>query len=115
MTASSSPSAEHPSTPAGDLDVWLVVTRNTDADRSAHRDAHRAYMSELVSRGLIFASGPASDQLGGEPFGGVTVLRVADVNAARSIMDAEPYVKNGTRTYELIAWRVHHGDYASRG
>jgi hypothetical protein len=71
-------------------------------------------MRRLVADGLVFASGPAAADPGEEPFGGATVLRVDTVEEARRIIEAEPYVRAGERTYELIAWRVAHGDYASR-
>lgn len=97
-----------------ELPLWLALTRNTEADRSALRDAHRAYMRALVERGVVFASGPVAHAHDAESYGGATVLRVADEAEARRIMDDEPYIQGGTRTYELIAWTVAHGDYSSR-
>lgn len=97
-----------------DLQLWLVITRNTDVDRAPLRTAHREYMAELVARGVIFASGPIAQSADGESYGGATALQVADAAEARRIMDCEPFVGGGARTYELIAWNVRHGDYASR-
>ncbi|MGO4690367.1 YciI family protein [Glaciibacter sp. 2TAF33] len=99
--------------PMRDVQLWLVVTRNTDTDRGVHRAAHRDYMRLLVERGLVFASGPASVDHGEAPFGGATVLRVPDATEARRLMDDEPFIRAGARTYELIAWHVRHGDYDS--
>ena len=97
-----------------DLQLWLVITRNTDVDRAPMRAAHREYMAGLVSRGVIFASGPTATTADGESHGGATALHVAEAAEARRIMDGEPFVRGGARTYELVAWNVRHGDYASR-
>lgn len=96
----------------GGLQLWLAIARQTDLPRDQYREAHRAYMKDAVASGIIFASGPAADQHGEEPYGGVTVLRAASEDEARRVMDAEPYVRAGARTYELIAWDVRHGNYA---
>jgi Uncharacterized protein conserved in bacteria len=97
-----------------DLTVWLVITRNTDVDRGDLRDDHRAYMASLVERGLIFASGPTATAPDDESNGGATALRVADEAEARAVMDVEPFIRNGARTYELVAWNIRHGDFAGR-
>lgn len=96
-----------------DLQLWLAITRNTGVDRAPLRDAHREYMAGLVAQGRIFASGPTAATVDGESNGGATALLVADAAEARRIMDEEPFVRAGARTYELIAWNVRHGDYAS--
>lgn len=96
-----------------DLQLWLVLARNTDVDRAPLRAAHREYMADLAARGVIFASGPVAQTTGGNPHGGATILHAADASEARRIMDEEPFVRCGARTYELIAWNVRHGNYAS--
>lgn len=97
-----------------DLKLWLVVSRNSDVDRDPLREAHRAYMASLVDRGLVFASGPMAPTFDSESNGGVTALRVADEAEAHRIMRAEPFISNGARTYELVAWHIRHGDFADR-
>lgn len=97
-----------------DLTVWLVLTRDTGVDRAGLSADHRAYMASLVDRGLVFASGPSSRVPGAESNGGATVLRVADEAEARAIMEAEPYIRNGARSYELISWNIRHGDFAAQ-
>lgn len=96
-----------------DLRLWLVITANTDVDRAPLRAAHREYMAELVAREVVFASGPVAESADGESHGGATVLHAADANEARRIMDDEPFVRGGARTYELMAWNVRHGNYAT--
>lgn len=96
-----------------DLELWLVLAHNTDVDRAPLRADHRDYMADLAARGVIFASGPVAETTGGNPHGGVTILHAADAREARRIMDEEPFVRGGARTYELIAWNVRHGNYAS--
>jgi len=96
-----------------DLQLWLVITQNTAKDRSALKTAHRAYMADLVAHGVIFASGPVAASPTEESHGGATVLRVAEKAEARRIMEDEPYVREGARTYQLIAWNIRHGDFAA--
>ena len=96
-----------------DLKLWLVILQNTPLDRAPLRTAHRDYMAGLVARGVIFASGPTASNPQETSHGGATVLRVADEDEARRVMDSEPFVKGGARTYKLIAWNVRHGNFAS--
>lgn len=91
-------------------DLWLAIARNGEADRSHLSEAHRAYMADLVARGVIFASGPTAPSDAAPSNGGVTVLRVATEAEARAILDAEPYIRNGVRSYELLRWSIRHGD-----
>jgi uncharacterized protein len=96
-----------------DLQLWLVIAHNTEVDRAPLRAAHREYMADLVARGAIFASGPIAPGPDGESHGGATALLVTDEAEARRIMDNEPFVRGGARTYDLVAWHVRHGTYAS--
>jgi hypothetical protein len=71
--------------------------------------AHLDYMIDLEKRGVIFASGPLADP-GHPPAGeGLTILRAANVAEARAIAEADPFFKNGLRTFELKEWTVMEG------
>jgi uncharacterized protein len=72
--------------------------------------AHFEYMISLEKRGVLFASGPFSDSGGGPPNGaGLTILRAASADEARALAEADPFVVNGLRTFELKEWTVMEG------
>src|SRR5690348_12675751 len=61
---------------------------------------HLEYMIDLERRGLVFASGPLTSE-GGEPRGdGMTILRSASAEEARKIAEADPFYRQGLRTFE---------------
>lgn len=71
----------------------MVLVRYRYADSSLrlrHRAAHLARLEELAGRAVLVAAGPEDD--GG---GAVVVLAVPDADAARALMDADPYVRAG--------------------
>lgn len=70
--------------------------------------AHLEYMIGLEKRGVLFASGPLSDGAG------LTVLRAASAGEALALADADPFVVNGLRTYELKEWTIMEGTLGLR-
>ncbi len=76
--------------------------------------AHLEYMIALEKRGVLFASGPLADG-GGPPDGaGLTILRAASATEARELAEADPFVKNALRKYELKEWTVMEGSLGLR-
>ena len=71
--------------------------------------AHLEYMIGLEKRGLLFASGPLSDGAGPPSGAGLTILRAASADEARALAEADPFVVNGLRTYELKEWTIMEG------
>ncbi len=68
----------------------------------AHVDPHRAYLSDLKTRGLLLASGPLDPR-----YGGALLLRVPDEDAAATldrVRDNDPFFKAGVAQYELLQW-----------
>jgi len=76
--------------------------------------AHLEYMISLEKRGVLFASGPLSDGKGPPSGAGLTVLRVADINEARALAEADPFVRNGLRTFEVKEWTIMEGTLGLR-
>jgi len=76
--------------------------------------AHLEYMISLEKRGVLFASGPLSDGKGPPSGAGLTVLRVADIEEARVLAEADPFVRNGLRTFELKEWTIMEGTLGLR-
>jgi uncharacterized protein len=82
-----------------------------------HLAAHIEYMIGLEKRGVLFASGPLADSAGppGPPNGaGLTILRAASADEARALADADPFVRNGLRSYELKEWTLMEGTLGLR-
>jgi uncharacterized protein len=71
--------------------------------------AHLEYMIGLEKRGIVFASGPLSDGAGPPDGAGLTILRAASASEARQIAEADPFVRNGVRSYELKEWTIMEG------
>jgi uncharacterized protein YciI len=71
--------------------------------------AHLEYMIGLEKRGLLFASGPLSDGAGPPSGAGLTILRAANTEEARALAEADPFVVNRLRTYELKEWTIMEG------
>ena len=77
--------------------------------------AHLEYMIGLEKRGVLFASGPLGDGTAGPPNGaGLTILRAANAAEARALADADPFVANRLRTYELKEWTIMEGTLGLR-
>jgi uncharacterized protein YciI len=73
---------------------------------------HLEYMIGLEKQGLVFASGPLTDE-GGEPRGqGLTILRVASAAEARRLAEGDPFFVRGLRTFEVKEWTVMEGSVA---
>jgi uncharacterized protein len=76
--------------------------------------AHLEYMIGLEKRGLLFASGPLSDGAGPPTGAGLTVLRTATMDEARALAEADPFVTNGLRTFEIKEWTIMEGTLGLR-
>ena len=76
--------------------------------------AHLEYMIALEKRGVLFASGPLSDGAGPPTGAGLTILRVESAQEARAIAEADPFVVNGLRTFEIKEWTIMEGSLGLR-
>jgi len=81
--------------------VGIIRYRRPLEDVVVHQDAHRAYLRDLKSKGIVIASGPMNPRSGG-----LVLLRVADddLQALDAVRDNDPFVRNGVAQYELIGW-----------
>src|SRR6516165_7445620 len=71
--------------------------------------AHDEYMIGLEKRGLLFASGPLSDGAGPPSGAGLTILRASRAEEARALAEADPFVANGVRTFDIKEWTIMEG------
>jgi uncharacterized protein YciI len=71
---------------------------------TALQDAHLAYLAELHEAGHLLAAGPLSD----ERLRGLSLLSV-DAERARELAAADPAVRAGRVSVQLIPWMVPAG------
>ena len=77
--------------------------------------AHLEFLHDLELRGILFASGPLADNDDpGPPGPGMSIFRVATMDEARALVEAEPFVKAGLRTYTLKRWTFNEGSITLR-
>ena len=94
--------------------LYVVLSRATAAPAEIERalPQHLEYMIALEKKGAVFASGPLTQE-GAAPRGdGLTILRAASAEEARRIAEADPFVAEGLRTFEVREWTVMEGTLA---
>ena len=72
---------------------------------------HLEYMIVLEKTGVLFASGPLSAPPGALVGDGLTILRAANAEEARSIASADPFVVNRLRNFEVREWTLMEGSF----
>jgi uncharacterized protein YciI len=70
---------------------------------------HLEYMIGLERQGVLFASGPLADGEGRTRGDGLTILRAASAEDARRIAEADPFVIDKLRSFELREWTLMEG------
>lgn len=84
--------------------IALIARDKTGAleTRKANREAHLAY---IESTGVVNQAGPLLDDAE-QMIGSLVILDVADMAAAQSWADNDPYAKAGLfESVELISWK----------
>lgn len=61
---------------------------------------HIAYLEKHIEKGNIYAKGPFLDHSGG-----LVIFSVDSIEDAREIVEADPAIAVGSRSYELKEWR----------
>jgi uncharacterized protein YciI len=91
------------------LTISLLVLRPDapeldDEEAAALQDAHLAHLADLHEAGHLLAAGPLSN----ERFRGLSILRVG-VDEARRLKEADPAVRAGRFSVEVMPWMVPAG------
>jgi uncharacterized protein YciI len=88
--------------------VLLIVRPDApklDAEAAAAlQNAHMAHLADLHEAGYLLAAGPLFD----ERFRGLSILNV-DPEQARALKEADPAVKAGRFSVQVIPWMVPRG------
>ena len=74
-------------------------------------DKHLQYMIGLEKKGVLFASGPLTAAAGAPAGDGLTILRAAIADAARTIASTDPFVVNKLRSFEVREWTLMEGTF----
>jgi uncharacterized protein len=90
------------------LFVALSTARAGAEQMLPHVAEHLDYMNCLEARGLLFASGPFI-QPGVLVGDGLTILQTNTIEEARALMEDEPLIKLGLRTFDLRPWEFREG------
>ncbi|MCO4838380.1 MAG: hypothetical protein KC426_09865 [Oceanospirillaceae bacterium] len=93
-----------------ELFVCISTPATTPEDLQANLPAHLAYQKTQEIAGTLAFAGPMSDPTGKLMLGtGMIVYRASSMDEAKSIADADPMHKTGTRTYVLRKWLINEG------
>ncbi len=96
--------------------LYVVFSKGNAAPEqiAEHLPAHLQYMIGLEKAGAVFGSGPLLEP-GGTPRGdGMTILRAASADEARSIAERDPFYIRGLRTFEVREWTLMEGSLSFR-
>jgi uncharacterized protein YciI len=74
-----------------------------------HLRDHLLYMIDLERQGVLFASGPFSDEEGRQDGSGLTILRADSGAEAERIAARDPMVVAGVRDISIRRWTVNEG------
>ncbi len=95
---------------AFDVYTLVVLRRPSDAPAMSDEDLdglqarHLAYRAELARRGVLVVNGPLLRQ-SDETLRGLSIF-ACDLAEAARLSDADPSVRAGRLTYELMEWWV---------
>jgi uncharacterized protein len=93
------------------LFVALSTARASTEQMLPHVAEHLEYMNRLEAKGLLFASGPFI-QPGVLVGNGLTILQTKTIEEAQVLMENEPLIKLGFRTFDLYPWELREGQIA---
>ena len=91
--------------------LYVVLSKGGAAPEkiAEHLPQHLEYMIGLEKKGVLFASGPLADAEGKTRGDGLTILRAANADEARSIASTDPFVVSKLRSFEVREWTVMEG------
>ena len=91
--------------------LYVVLSKGGAAQEkiAQYLPRHLEYMIGLEKKGVLFASGPLAEADAKTRGDGLTILRAASPQAAREIAEADPFVVNGLRSFELREWTLMEG------
>lgn len=70
---------------------------------------HLAYQIALEREGKLFGAGPLFEPDAETPYGGMIILRAADLAEAKALADRDPFHAKGLRSYTICKWILNEG------
>lgn len=93
--------------------LYVAISRVVDPDRwEPPLDVvldHVKYMAAAEAKGQLFGAGPFVDEDGARLTDGLVIVRAPHVDAARRIVEGDPFHSGGYRTFELVRWQLNQG------
>lgn len=90
------------------MPLFVMVGKNGEdavAKRGAVRPRHLEHLKALDREGRIALAGPLLESDGATPCGSLVVFEATDFEAARALVERDPYVVDGVfESYELRAF-----------
>jgi uncharacterized protein YciI len=85
-----------------EMKYFAVFSRMLDIEKNkTHREEHLDYLKKLGKEGKIYAKGRFSDATGG------LVIYIADSEEeVLSLVEKDPFILLGARTYEIHEWEM---------
>jgi len=93
--------------------LYVIFSKPTDkaGDRSKIFPKHISYQLEIERKGILFAAGPFVDGKGKPQGPGMIVIRAKSMAEAKRVAEADPFHKQGYRTFRIQAWEVNEGGF----
>lgn len=83
------------------MPYFVALMETIDPNKDAEiLESHKAYLSEHIALGNIFAKGPFTDHSGG-----LIILKMDCLDSAKAIMDNDPVSIHNTRKITLKEWK----------
>jgi uncharacterized protein YciI len=102
--------------PPSEFDVYQLVILRRPADRPTYDEAtedllqsqHLGHFADMKEAGLMRVAGPLSEQPD-ETMRGICLYQVDSVDEARRLAEADPAVRAGLFTIDVMTWRTAKG------
>jgi len=98
------------------LNKSLFVAIRTPVDLSRFGellDVHLRWAIAAERRGELFASGPfVAGQAAPGSLGGMSILRAANLDEARKIIESDPFIESGVFAVSLHNWMLMEGSFS---
>jgi uncharacterized protein YciI len=93
--------------------LYVALRTPVDTTRMGELlEAHLQWAIGAEQRGELFASGPfTADDAAPGSLGGLSIVRAASTEEARSILAADPFVQHGVIAVELRRWLLMEGGF----
>ncbi|MBK18129.1 MAG: hypothetical protein CMM52_04740 [Rhodospirillaceae bacterium] len=93
--------------------LYVIFSDPTDkpGDRSKVFPKHIAYQLEIERKGILFAAGPFVDGKGKPQGPGMIIIRAKSMAEAKRVAEADPFHKQGFRSFRIQAWEVNEGGF----